>query len=656
MCREAVCCAHVTCYNEVMPEFAWNVATMSITRNKLTHLLIIGAFLLTVAFMVGGMWRWGVAVLVLTVIPALLLHAWAPPPPSQRALAWLAGALVGPSLIAVIYVWAATLGWAVPVSGLWWLLLGAGAWWGWRWWRQALPGHGGWSLPQWHWWVVLVVLVGLVVWTRQQQIASLVLPAWVDGVHHALLIRVAYETQRAPLDLTPYLPVTALTFHSGYHSIMALLLAWSGIDLDALGTYVLVSGQVLNLCAVVSVALLAWYWWRSPLALAAAVTIGGLVTIMPAYYVAWGRYTLLMGMIWLPVAVMLADALWHSTTPRLWVWCGIVGAGLALIHMVIFVMWLAWILVLWVSRGWPSRGIWYSGGLALLLTVPWWWLVITHTRGGAGASAMHVVGNSTHNAFIAGLFWALNNQWLIPAMLVVVAWALWRRSQIWARLVLWSGVIAFLANPIVVGLPYISFFTNETMSTALYVPIALSAAWLMHLLQRWVMPALLVGVLLVGGVIGAQGMQTVVRAETVMSTADDVRVLEWAQQQSWPADTVVLTGAQGWMWGVDRGVDGGWWMLPLVGVTVTTPPVLYTYAPDDWVADASQLSAAVRTSDGTEAGIRAIVIAHPGITHIYASERSPTLKPSQLALADWLDVVYQSGDVTLFRVKRPLND
>jgi hypothetical protein len=33
--------------------------------------------------------------------------------------------------------------------------------------------------------------------------------------------------------------------------------------------------------------------------------IGGLVTIMPAYYVAWGRYTLLMGMIWLPVTIMV---------------------------------------------------------------------------------------------------------------------------------------------------------------------------------------------------------------------------------------------------------------------------------------------------------------------------------------------------------------
>ncbi len=151
-------------------------------------------------------------------------------------------------------------------------------------------------------------------------------------------------------------------------------------------------------------------------------------------------------------------------------------------------------------------------------------------------------------------------------------------------------------------------------------------------------------------------MQTVVRAETVISTADDLQALAWAQQQSWSTDTLVLTGSQGWMWGVDRGVDGGWWMLPLVGVAVTTPPVLYTYAPDAWVAETSQLSAAVRTSTGTEAEIRAIVTTHPRITHIYASERSPTLKPSQLAAADWLEVVYQGGDVTLFRVKRPFND
>jgi prophage DNA circulation protein len=89
---------------------------------------------------------------------------------------------------------------------------------------------------------------------------------------------------------------------------------------------------------------------------------------------------------------------------------------------------------------------------------------------------------------------------------------------------------------------------------------------------------------------------------------------------------------------------------------VTTPPVLYTYATDDWVDEIRQLSAAVRTSDGSAAGIRTIVAAHAQITHIYASERSPTLKPSQLMTAPWLEVVYQAGDVTLFRVKRPLDD
>ena len=629
---------------------------MSIPRNKLAHLLMIAMLVLTVAFMVGGMWRWGVALLCLITIPGWMLSGWASLPPSQRTVAWVAGAFIGPSFIAVLYLWAATLAWAVPVAGIWWVLVGAGGWWGWRWWHRDVRDQVVWQVPAWYWLVALAVLMCLVIWTRQQHIAPLVLPAWVDGVHHALLIRVAYETQRAPLDLSPYLPVTALTFHSGYHSIMALLLAWSGIGLDALGTYVLLSGQVLNLLAVISVALLAWYWWRSPLAVAATVMIGGLVTIMPAYYVAWGRYTLLMGMIWLPVTIMVYDALWQSTASRFWIWGGIIVAGLALVHMVVFVMWLAWVLVLWCSRGWPSRGVWYSAGLAMVLTAPWWWLVLTHTRAGAGASAMHVVGNVSHNAFIAGLFWALNNQWLIPAMLVVVAWAIRRRSLTWARLLAWGGVIALLANPPVIGLPYISFFTNETMSTALYVPIALSAAWFMHVLQRWVPPVFLVVVLAIGGVIGAQGMQTVVRAETIISTADDLQALEWAQHQQWPADTLVLTGAQGWMWGVDRGVDGGWWMLPLVGVAVTTPPVLYTYATDDWVDEIRQLSAAVRTSDGSAAGIRTIVAAHAQITHIYASERSPTLKPSQLMTAPWLEVVYQAGDVTLFRVKRPLDD
>ncbi|NBU64687.1 MAG: hypothetical protein EBS29_09335 [Chloroflexia bacterium] len=140
---------------------------------------------------------------------------------------------------------------------------------------------------------------------------------------------------------------------------------------------------------------------------------------MPAYYLSWGRYTLLMGMTWLPLAMLAIESLWHDTSARGWVWVAIVLAGLSLVHMVVFVMALAWgaaCLVRYLR--FPRHAMW-AAALALLVTLPWWWFVASQARAGAGASAMHVVGNSTQNAFIEGLFWARNNRWLVPALMMV---------------------------------------------------------------------------------------------------------------------------------------------------------------------------------------------------------------------------------------------
>lgn len=51
-------------------------------------------------------------------------------------------------------------------------------------------------------WLLMIVLA-ISGWLRAVQIADLALPAWVDSVHHALMIRVAAETGRAPWTLTP---------------------------------------------------------------------------------------------------------------------------------------------------------------------------------------------------------------------------------------------------------------------------------------------------------------------------------------------------------------------------------------------------------------------------------------------------------------------
>lgn len=614
------------------------------------HIVIVTSVLALLLWQVAGMARWGVSFVLLLVVPAWWLQQYIPFSSPSRVTRWMIGATVGPALVAVLYMWAAAMHVALPVGIMMWGMWVATAGMIWRWWQQSRDVE--YAAVQWWWITVVGGVVGLVCWTRLTQVEGLVFPPWVDAVHHALLIRVAYEHGQAPWDLTPYLPVTHLTFHSGYHSVMAFLMHMSGMTVTDLPSMLLYGGQILNVLAIVSVAGAAWVWWRNWPAVAVALIVAGIISIMPAFYVSWGRYTLLLGMVLLPVALVALEGLWRDGQSHHWVWYAMPLLVLSLVHMAVFVMVLAWGVVCMVIYGMPKRRVWYAVVFALVLTMPWWLFVAGQTRSGAGASAMHVIGNASQNAFSDGLFWARTNRWLIPAFVVVAAYAVYRRRVRMVAILVWVMLVAVLANPWLIRLPYISFFTNETVATALYVPLALGLAWLAGVVARWLGRwAWLLSIVLLGcAVLNVGAIQHVVRDDTILATTADREALTWIDANL-PADAVIATNTAGWMWRVDRGSDGGWWALPLTGRIVTTPPVLYTYGDDAWVARVSDTTTALRTLDGSAAQVREFVRRHPEITHVYASERG-LMKPSQLTAVESFQTVYKSGDVTIFAVVR----
>jgi hypothetical protein len=218
---------------------------------------------------------------------------------------------------------------------------------------------------------------------------------------------------------------------------------------------------------------------------------------------------------------------------------------------------------------------------------------------------------------------------------------------------LWVLVVMLLANPVLIGLPYISFFTNETVITALYVPIGLTIAWLLGWVvvrvPRWLpVVALAMAVL---AVMSASDLQQVVNDETIIATADDLNAMQWIDANL-PKDAVILTNASGWMWQIDRGSDGGWWALPLTGRQVTTPPVLYTYGADDWVQQISQQTGQIRDADGSWPALQTFLQNHPDITTIYATNRGTAAKSDTLRDNPELVELYRVGDVTIFAVPR----
>jgi hypothetical protein len=615
--------------------------TISVPTQK--NLLLLVLCMAAVLWVGGGVARWFVLFGCVAVVPGWWLQEW-----TVSRVPVFVRAIIGCTTIAVVYVWAAWLDVRVPPL-LWQGALVIGTVSAvMRWWRRADLPVG--ALPTRLGGIVVVLVAVTVVWTRVAQIADIAMPPWVDSVHHALLIRVAVEAGHAPWSLEPYLPVPALTYHSGYHSIMAVLMSLSAIPLHDVAEYLRTSGQVWNVCAVLTVAALVWQWTRSWWATAVTMVVAGVVSIMPAYYLSWGRYTLLTGMVFLPAALWLIDDCFKPVGQRVhWVWLGAVMTLLALTHMVVFVIALLWGGALLLVYGAPGRWGLRPMLMALVLTLPWWLFVGAHVQAGAGASAMHVAGNPSHNGVVWGLVWALNNRWLVPALVCALMVLVRLRMRRGLALVCWIVLTLLVANPVVIGLPYLSFFTNETITTGLYIPIAiaigLASVRVVLRIPEWT-TAVTLGLVVAATV---SGLVPVVRDTTIIATADDQAVLQWAVDNM-PRDATVMTNSAGWMWGVDRGGDGGWWLLPVAGIAVTTPPVLYTYADLAARASIAETTAQLREADGSLAFVERFVAEHREVNYIYASERGSAAKPSVLDTSAQFDRRFRSGDAAIYAV------
>ena len=100
-------------------------------------------------------------------------------------------------------------------------------------------------------WLGALLLVGIVLGWRLWQARDLLLPNWVDSLHHALIVRKMVEAGGLTATLEPYLP-GQFYYHYAFHSFTALFSHLSGIDP---ARSVLLVGQVL----IASISLSAYF-------------------------------------------------------------------------------------------------------------------------------------------------------------------------------------------------------------------------------------------------------------------------------------------------------------------------------------------------------------------------------------------------------------
>jgi len=531
----------------------------------------------------------------------------------------------------------------------------------------------------------LIVLIGSILW-RLVQARSLVLPAWVDSVHHTLVVRIILERGGVPVALDPYIPAS-FSYHYGFHLIAALFSTWArSLPAETLLWF----GQVINALVALSVYRLAKAVWQDVRPAAAAAILVGFAFHMPAYYLTWGRYTLLTGLVLLPLAMTAAMQVARKPARRGdWLRLVLLTAGVALSHYTTLLL-LGFFIILLLVVGLIERladrrkaqkeaagdahdairvpptvnrtvldGLWQpaSGALlGLLLAVPW--LARVWQQSGSQADLRLISpldgGQLEYGRYILYLLGPRHNEILLClAGLGLILAFFWRASR---PLAAWGLLLALLTLPWGLRLDP---FRPDHMAIILFLPAAILFGALIYgavkLLARlrlvWLrisVNALLLLAVLALAVWGAWGTRDVLNPVTVFTDEADVAALTWVDQNT-PEDARFLINTASWMGSIYRGVDGGYWLLPVTGRQSLLPPVLYTTGSPDYIEQVNSL--AERASRLTACDNDFWSLVRDGkATFVYIHEGQGGLQPAALTNCSGLVPVYRRDGVYIYEI------
>lgn len=462
--------------------------------------------------------------------------------------------------------------------------------------------------------IIGLIFFSLTLFLRFYQARELLLPNWVDSQHHYLIIRVILENGGLPETLSPYLE-GSFYYHYGFHAVTALFTAVSGMEI---GSAMLLLGQMLNAAVSLSTYALGKTLWRDWRPAAIAGLLVSFVTRMPAYYLSWGRYTLLTGLVLLPLAMSLAITMLRK--PRPWrhtLSLAVLTSGLLLSHyfaaslLAIFLVLLTIAHLLPRLKNWARAAaallpIFLSAVLGLLLALPWLLRVLQFYPGQPKVSTalpetldglINAVGDGSYTWQLLG---PASNHWLLLVAGIGIILGLLHKKNY--GFVLWSLLIALMSAPW--GIRFSPFRPDHFVIIS-FLPVTLWAGYLVWQAglamrkwsgKRWVELAM-ISLFLVGWIAWSFPLSTnIVNPVTVMITEDDIAALNWIRENT-PEDARFYINTTHWQNGVYRGVDGGGWILPYTGRWALVPTVFYGFSPDkegnlllrDWGETASQI-------------------------------------------------------------------
>ena len=511
-----------------------------------------------------------------------------------------------------------------------------------------------------------IILFGLALVWRFYQARELLLPNWVDSQHHYLIIKVILENGAVPETLAPYLE-GPFYYHFGYHAIAALFTVLSRLPI---GDAMLIVGQFINAAVGLSVYALGKALWRDWRPAAAAGLLVTFVTRMPAYYLSWGRYTLLTGLVLLPLTMGLGlNILKKPRRKRDALSLALLTGGLLLSHYFGAALLASFLVILALTYIIPrlnkfskavKRLMPMVGGAVggLLLAAPWLWRVVKFYPHQASVNTnlpetLDGLFNVGDGSYLWQLLGPASNYWLLLVAGLGLVVGLVRKKKVGFGL--WSVIIALMSLPWGITIkPFRPdhFVIISFISVGLWAGYALwKAAELLakRFGKGWMSPVLML--LAVGGWFGWSFplSSDIINPVTVLVTEEDIEALNWIRENT-PEDARFYINTTHWQSGVYRGVDGGGWILPYTGRWAIVPTVFYGFSPDkeqnqqirDWGAAASEIETC---SEGFWRSVE-----EADVDFVYIRERIGSLQAEGLAECEGVERVFENSNVRIWRL------
>jgi len=591
-------------------------------------------------------------------LPGLILLLSLPRLPRLNVWAWMGVALaVGTAVWPLIWqAWTLVGGHFTPI--LLWLLFVSG----WLaviflWIRRPPALHP----LQWGDGLLLLLLcVGFIV--RLLAVRDLAFPPWVDASRHALITAVMVANGQIISDYAPYLPeITRFPYHFGFHTLSSSLILMGGWPLETLLLYL---GVLLNalvpLTIYAAVSILTRRRWA---ALLAAMLVA-LPFFFPAYYATWGRMTQLTAVLTLPVLLILNWKLmaggrrWRSAWPLV----GILAAGLFYLHIRVFLIYLPFAAIVFiVLRGRNGRRLIYAALLGGALAAPRIFYLLNAPK----TINLTSKGLTNYNAFPTNYVTVGWEQPFLYVAAIVATGVLIGgvRGKRWALLpfvlMAWAASLFLLLSGSYLGLPETWLLNLNSMYISLFVPLAIFLGITAVRLERWSKGQhwllQILGLTAVGGTIaalilfGVRQQIGIINPETVLMWRGDVPIQVWAEENI-PSDAHVAVNSWLWLGGTYAGNDGGAWLVPLTGLSSTTPPADYIYnrAMATTVNEFNKTATAV--SDWSDP-VQADWLRQQGVTHVLIGQRGGFFDPSELNQNPNTDLIYAHDGTFVFHLK-----